>query len=209
MSRSLVPVALALVAVTVGAGLGGPFGVGAAFAIATAARLVAGQAWFGPADRDGLATQLIGGAVAGGAALGLALASSDAIGAVVGRGVEWSTLPVVRGSVISAATVALVVLAVTAAAELTLRRWLLEVVASALGRAGVTSSLADAGGVVAAAAAEAAIVPLPGARVGVFVTGVALGVIYLGAGRRLPAGLAARAGFEVTAVVLQALRLIG
>ncbi|MBK7073332.1 MAG: hypothetical protein IPH44_13615 [Myxococcales bacterium] len=207
--RTLARAALTLGAVAGGVAVGGPFGIGLALALATALRMLDGAGWWRPADRDARAEVIGGGALVGALALLLALALSAPIADATARSVEWSTLPVVRGSALQAVTLAAVVVAVALAAELTLRRWWLEAVAAGLGRAGVGRIGAVAGGVVAAAALEAAIAPLPGDRLGVAVHGAGLGLIYVGAGRRLGASLAARVVFEVGALALQALMLIG
>lgn len=207
--RTLARGALALGAVAGGVAVGGPFGIGLALALATALRMLDGAAWWRAADRDARAEVIGGGALVGALALLLALALSAPIADATARSVEWSQLPVVRGSALQAATLAAVVIAVALAAELTLRRWWLEAVAAALGTAGVGRVGAIAGGVVAAAALEAAIAPLPGDRLGVAIYGAGLGVIYVGAGRRLGASLAARVAFEVGALALQALLLVG
>jgi hypothetical protein len=208
-TRTIAIVTLVIAAVIGSIAVGGALGVGVVFVLATAGRMVDGQPWFVARDRDARATVIAGGAIAGGLALGAALWISGPLGDAVGRGVEWSTLPVVRGSIVQALTVAVVIVAVAFAAELGLRRWLLELVAGALVRAGSSRGLAAAGGVVAAAVLEAAIMPLDGDAAGVAVTAVGLGVIYLAAGRRIGAPLAARLVFEVGAVTLQALRLVG
>ncbi|MBL8626998.1 MAG: hypothetical protein JNK64_37260 [Myxococcales bacterium] len=208
-ARTLIRGALALGAVAGGVAVGGPFGIGLALALATALRMLDGAAWWRAADRDARAEVIGGGALVGALALLLALALSAPIADATARSVEWSQLPVVRGSALQAATLAAVVIAVALAAELTLRRWWLEAVAAALGTAGVGRVGAIAGGVVAAAALEAAIAPLPGDRLGVAIYGAGLSVIYVGAGRRLGASLAARVVFEVGALALQALLLVG
>lgn len=208
-TRSLTRGALALGAVAGGVAVGGPFGIGLALALATAVRMLAGVGWWRADDRDARAEVIGGGALVGALALALALALAAPIADATGRSVEWSTWPVVRGSALQAVTLAAVVIAVALAAELTLRRWWLEAVAAALGRAGVARGGAVAGGVVAAAVLEAAIAPLPGDRLGAAILGAGLGVIYVGAGRRVGASLAARVVFEVGALALQALMLIG
>lgn len=207
--RTLARGALTLGAVAGGVAVGGPFGIGLALALATALRMIDGATWWRAADRDARAEVLGGGALVGALALLLALALSAPIADATARSIEWSQLPVVRGSALQAATLAAVVIAVALAAELTLRRWWLEAVAATLGQAGAGRVAAVAGGVVAAAALEAAIAPLPGDRLGVAIYGAGLGVIYVGAGRRLGASLAARVVFEVGALALQALMLIG
>jgi hypothetical protein len=188
---------------------GRPFGIGLALALATALGVLDGAGWWRPADRDARAEVIGGGALVGALALLLALALSAPIADATARSVEWSTLPVVRGSALQAVTLAAAAVAVALAAERALRRWWREAVAAGLGRAGVGRIGAVAGGVVAAAALEAALAPLPGDRLGVAVHGAGLGLIYVGAGRRLGASLAARVVFEVGALALQALMLIG
>lgn len=200
--------ALALGAVVGGVAVGGPLGIGLALALATALQLLDGAGWWWPADCDARAEVIGGGALVGALALALALVLAAPVADVAARSVEWSTLPVVRGSALQAVTLAAVVIAVALAAELTLRRWWLEAVAAALARGGAGPRGAAAGGVIAAAV-EAAIAPLPGARLGIAVTSAGFGVLYVGAGRRLGASLAARATFELGALALQALMLIG
>ncbi|MBK9031319.1 MAG: hypothetical protein IPL61_08275 [Myxococcales bacterium] len=178
---------LAGAAVIAAVAVGGPLGIGALFAIATVARLLDGRGWASAADRDARAAVTGGGAIVGAAALGLALLASAPVGDALRRGVEWSTLPVVRGSIARAATLALVIVAVAVAAELALRRWLLELVATALAGVGVASGVATACGIAAAAVVEAAVMPFAGARAGIAVTGVGLGILYVGAGRRIGA----------------------
>jgi hypothetical protein len=151
-----------------------------------------------------------GGALVGALALALALVLAAPVADVAARSVEWSTLPVVRGSALQAVTLARggdrrgagrrTDAAAGGGSRRSRRPWR---------GAGRGPRGAAAGGVIAAAVLEAAIAPLPGARLGIAVTSAGFGVLYVGAGRRLGASLAARATFELGALALQALMLIG
>lgn len=207
-TRTLAIGALVIAAIAAAIAIGGPLGLGAGLAIASGARALSGRGWLRTADDAGLSAAL-GGAVCGALALGGALALSEPIAGATGRGVEWSTLPVVRGSVTQALTLAVLVIAIAAAAELGLRRGLLELVADRLRARGLGPAPAAAAAIACAALVEAAIAPLDGDRLGIALTSAGLGLIYVGAGRRLGASLSARLVFEVGAVALQALRLVG
>ena len=207
--RTTVVGALVLAAVIAGTLVGGVLGLGLAFLIATAARMLDGKGWWVAADRDARGTVMLLGALAGAAALVAALALSTPLADSLSRGVEWSTAPVVRGSIVQTATIAVLLVAISGAAELTFRRWLLDWVADGLAGQGTGRKLATAVGVAAAALVEAAIVPVDGDRVGIAITSVGLGLIYVAAGRRVGASISARVVFEVGALLLQALRLVG
>jgi hypothetical protein len=116
--------------------------------------------------------------------------------------VQWSAFPEVRGSLAQAFTVAVLVVAVVAAQELIFRRWLIER-AFQLGASG-------SGAIGGAAAIEAMIGPGGfGARLGLAVTGIGLGLLYWRGGRRLGPPLAARLTFALGSLLLQALQLLG
>jgi membrane protease YdiL (CAAX protease family) len=120
----------------------------------------------------------------------------------VGLVVQWSVFPAVRGSGAQLFSVAVLVVALAVAQELIFRRWLIER-AYQLGASG-SGSIMIAGG------AEAMIGPGPlGVRLGLALFGVALGMLYWRAGRRLGPALAARLAFALGALVLQALQWIG
>lgn len=210
MRARVIGIAVAAAGVVAGVIVGGPLGLAIAFGAATAANVVDGGTWLRADDGGaGRWEAALGGAIVGALALGAALWMSAPIEDAAARGVEWSTLPIVRGSMGTAATLGLLVVAIAFAAELTMRRWWLERVAAWAERAGWSRGGAVAAGVVAAAVIEAAIAPSGGPRVGVAVTGVALGVIYVAAGQRVAASATARVVFELGALILQALRMIG
>ena len=147
------------------------------------------------------------GAASGLVALALAVLLAtpllEGAGAVVGVGaaVEWSMFPAVRGSAGQLFTAAVLVAALAVAEEVIFRRWIVER-AYQLGASG-------SGSILIAAAAEALVGPGPlGARFGMALFGVALGMLYWRGGRRLGPPLAARLAFGLGALVLQALQWI-
>jgi hypothetical protein len=120
--------------------------------------------------------------------------------------VLWSAFPVARGHLAGALTVALLVLAGAAAAELVLRGWIAERVAELVGGA---PARAGAIAVVVAAIFEALLTPGgAAARIGAGLTGLALGALWAGAGGRVAPALAARLVFALGVVGLDALRLV-
>lgn len=200
----LLEVAAVLAAVV----LGGKGGLILLLVAGSAVLALRGGRWFEPRDaRDGAGWAALGGLVVGLAGLAAAGAISPSVLAVTGRAVEWSTQPVVRGSVGLAATVMLVTLTFAVAAEMVFRRWLLDrIAAAALARESRAAALAA--GVLAAALIEAAVSPVgDGPRLGTALMSGGLGVIYVASGGRLVACLSARVAFELGAVVVQALKL--
>lgn len=148
-----------------------------------------------------------GGAAVGAVALVLALLVMGPVVAEAAGGViQWSAFPVARGHLGGALTVALLVLAGAAAAELVLRGWIAERVAELVGGA---PARAGAIAVVVAAIFEALLTPGgAAARLGAGLTGLALGALWAGAGGRVAPALAARLVFALGVVGLDALRLV-
>jgi hypothetical protein len=149
------------------------------------------------------------GAAAGVVALGLAFAAgTPVVESLTGHAVEWSTFPIVRGSG-QQLFVVLVLVGVSAiAAELVLHGWILERVLE------LGSPTAFRGGpmlpILVAAFAEAILTPGDLAvRIGAGAFGAGLGWMYVGGGRSLLAPTCARLAFQVGAVVLEAMRIVG
>jgi hypothetical protein len=184
--------------------LGGELGLITLLVVASIALALhgGGGRWFASRDGDrGAAWSALGGALVGAAGLAAAFLLSPA-------SVEWTTEPVVRGSIPLAATVALVALALAVAAELVFRRWLLDRVATYIVSRGEPRAVALVAGVLLAALIEAAVSPSgAGFRLGAFVTSLGLGAIYVTSGGRIAGSLTARVVFDVGAIIVQALRL--
>lgn len=144
------------------------------------------------------------GALAGALALVLALvAGTPVIEAMSHRAVEWSTFPVVRGSSVQLVVVAMVVGLSAVAAELALRGWLVERVLEVSPGGAMLP-------VMLGAVAEALITRGDfAARLGAGMFGLGLGWMYVASGRRIVASLTARVVFQLGAVLLEALRVIG
>ncbi len=208
-ARSRVAVALEALGVVAAIVLGGKLGLILLLVVASIALALHGRRWFATRDGDrGAAWSALGGALAGGVALGAAFLLSPALLATSTRSVEWTTDPVVRGSFQLAATVALVAVALALASELVFRRWLLDRVAGYLHTRADPRALALLGGIAVAAVIEAAVSPTAaGFRLGVFVTSLGLGAIYVTSGGRIAGSLTARLVFDVGAIIVQALRL--
>jgi len=116
------------------------------------------------------------------------------------RAVVWAAYPLVRGNPGAFLAFGTVVAAVAIATELVLRGWLVERVLE-LGGSPVMA-------VFAGAFAEAALTPGPlEARLGAFVVGVALGQMYVAAGRNVAVTAAARVAFGLGALVLEMLQV--
>ena len=148
---------------------------------------------------------LVVGAATGVAALVLALAITPWIERGAGSLVQWSSVAAVRGKPEMFLVFALITTVMGLAAEMVLRGWVLERVRT-LGP-GRTGPIA---GIAIAAVVEAVFTSEPGAPAfGSFLVGVALGTMYLAAGRNLVVPVAARVCFEVGALVVQATRLVG
>jgi membrane protease YdiL (CAAX protease family) len=115
--------------------------------------------------------------------------------------VQWTMFPTVRGSAGQLFTVAVLISALAVAQEVIFRRWILER-SYQLGASG-------SGSIVIAAAAEGLVGPGPLlARIGMALVGVALGLLYWRAGRRLGPSLAARLAFGLGALILQWLQWV-
>ncbi len=150
----------------------------------------------GPARDLGIA------AVAGLAALLLALALGTPIAeAMTDRPVVWAAFPLVRGNAGALFTFAVVVAAIAVASELVLRAWICERVIEL----GGSTAMA----IFVAAIAEALLLPGPlEARFGAFITGIALGWMYVAAGRNVAVPIAARLAFGLGALLLEMLEWV-
>ena len=168
----------------------------------SASRWARGRSWAdvvrGPADRAAA------GALAGALALAAAvLAGAPVIEALGQRGIEWSVHPIVRGNAAVLAMVAVYVAATTVATELALRGWIVERVLELSPGPPVLPVLVGA-------IAEALITPGDvTARLGGACFGAGLGWMYAASGRSVLAPICARLAFELGAVLLEGLRLIG
>ncbi|CAN5318033.1 hypothetical protein BH11MYX1_BH11MYX1_18360 [soil metagenome] len=150
----------------------------------------------GPASYLGIA------ALTGLGALILALALGTPIAeAMSTRPVVWASFPMVRGNASALWTFAVIVAALAAASELVLRAWVVERVLELGGSAAVA--------VLVGAIAEALLVPGPiEARFGGFVMGIALGWMYIAAGRNVAVTLVARLAFGLGALALEMLEWV-
>jgi len=172
-----------------------------AFGAASLLRCARGRSWgeiAGPAAGYSKIS-----AVVGVAALAVAvLAGTPLVEAVLDRAIVWSTYPVVRGSAHNLLVVTLIVTLVAVCAELVFHGWIVERVIE-LGGARVVAVLAGA-------VAEALVTPGDlASRIGSGVFGLGLGWMYLAGGRSVRATVPARVVFQVGAVVLESLRVIG
>jgi hypothetical protein len=142
-------------------------------------------------------------AVVGVAALAIAVfAGTPLVEAVFDRAIVWSTYPIVRGSPHNLLVVALIVALVAVCAELVFHGWILERVIELGGPRAVA--------VLAGAIVEAIVTPGDlASRIGSAVFGLGLGWMYLAGGRSVRATVPARVVFQVGAVVLESLRVIG
>lgn len=166
---------------------------------ASAARWAAGKSFAGVTR-----AQYVGiGVIVGLAALVLSLVIGTPIAeSLSDRAVQWAEYPMVRGQPSMFLAFGTIVLAVAVASELVLRGWIVERV---LERGG-TKAIA----VMVGAIAEALITPGPlDARIGAFVVGIALGQLYVAAGRNVAVPAAARVAFGLGALVLEMLRITG
>ncbi|MGE0867351.1 MAG: CPBP family glutamic-type intramembrane protease [Kofleriaceae bacterium] len=119
------------------------------------------------------------------------------------RAVQWSVFPVVRGNAGQLAIVMVYVTVAAIAAELALRGWIVERILELSPGAAVLP-------VVCGALAEALVTPgEPVTRLGAACFGFGLGWIYVASGRSVVAPICARAVFQIGAVVLESLRVIG
>ena len=144
------------------------------------------------------------GALAGAVALGLALVAGTPVVEMISlRAVEWSSYPIVRGSASQMAVVIVIVTIAAVAYELALRGWIVERMLELAPGPAVLPILVGA-------FAEAIVTPGGvSVRLGAALFGIGLGWMYVAAGRSAVAPMIARVAFQVGAVVLEALRLIG
>src|SRR5688572_4335538 len=125
-ARLVIAAILEVIGVIAAIIIGGKYGLILLLVIASIAMMLRGGRWFVARDTDrGAAWSALGGVLIGGAALGGAWLLSPALLDATGHSVEWTTEPVVRGSVQLAAIVAVVTATLAVASELVFRRWLL------------------------------------------------------------------------------------
>ncbi len=155
-----------------------------------------GEVVRGPASYLGIA------ALAGLGALILALALGTPIAeAMSDRPVVWASFPLVRGNPSALWTFGVIVTALAAASELVLRAWMVERVLEL----GGSTAMA----IVVGAIAEALLVSGPiQARLGGFVIGIALGWMYVAAGRNVAVTIVARLAFGLGALALEMLEWV-
>lgn len=173
-----------------------------------------GRSWLAVLRGPGLHAAI--GAAAGALGLAISLAlGTPLVERVTGGAVQWSMYPIVRGSPGAFVTVAILVAVGALAAELVLRGWIVERVLELRGPPALA--------VVAGAVAEALLVfPVAGgdpgplgidgdltARIGAGTFGLAMGGMYVAAGRSALAPLCARMTFALGALVLEAAQLVG
>ena len=144
------------------------------------------------------------GALAGVAALVLAVAiGAPLVERATDEAVQWSMYPVVRGSPMTFAMIAVIVGISAIAAELALRGWIVERVLELSRGNAVLAFLVGA-------FAEALVSPGGlSSRIGAGLFGIALGWMYIASGRRVMPPILARLVFSVGALALEALRLVG
>ena len=170
--------------------------------VATLARYLRGRSW-GEVVKGGVDRAAIG-AAAGAAALVIAvLAGTPIVEAVSLRSVEWSTFPIVRGSANQMFIVMLVVGVGALAAELALRGWLVERVLELSPGSPVLPIMCGSIAVALITRGDFA------TRLGAGLFGAGLGWMYIAGGRSVVAPVCARVTFQVTAVLLEALRVVG
>lgn len=144
------------------------------------------------------------GALAGAVGLGFALLVGTPVVEMISlRAVEWSAYPIVRGNASQMAVVIVIVTIAAIASELALRGWIVERMLELAPGPAVLPILVGA-------IAEAVVTPGGvSVRIGAALFGIGLGWMYVASGRSVIAPMLARVAFQVTAVVLEALRLIG
>lgn len=171
--------------------------------VATLSRWVRGRSWAEVSTGPYASLAAIGAAV-GAVALALAVVlGTPVVETIAARAVEWSTMPVVRGSATAFTMVAVHTLATAVAFELALRGWIVERVLEL--SPGPALLPIAAGGL-----AEALLTPgPPAARLGAAVFGAGLGVLYVAGGRSVVAPVCARLAYAVGALSLEALRVVG
>jgi hypothetical protein len=211
--RGLVPLELALVGVAAFVPLPVPVVI-PLLVVASLSLWIRGLSW-GLVIRGSALTAGVGAAV-GVVALVLALAAgTPLVERLTDNAVQWSMYPIVRGSPSALAIVGILVALGAIAAELVLRGWLVErqlglgrspIVAIAIG------AFAEALLVFPIGRTEAGALELGGdiiTRLGAAIVGVALGWMYVAAGRSVLAPLCARLAFSLGALALEATRLVG
>lgn len=156
------------------------------------------------------------GAAAGAVALVISLVfGTPIVERITGGAVQWSMYPIVRGSPGTFATVAVIVAVGALAAELVLRGWLVERVLELRGPpmlAIAVGALAEALLVFPLAGGDPGPLGIDGdltARIGAGIFGLAMGGMYVAAGRSVLAPLCARMTFTLGALVLEAAQLVG
>jgi hypothetical protein len=205
--RELVPVEIAaVVAIAVGwsvASPGWPVAIPLLVA-ASASRYARGGSWQELVRGGG--GRVVVGAVAGAVALAVAVGvASPVVEAIAARSVEWSTNPIVRGSASQAFAVAVVTIALAVATELALRGWIVERVAELAGGHGSRAMPILVGAIAEAALASGDLA----ARLGAALFGAGLSWLYFASGRSVATPIAARAVFQLGALTLEALRVVG
>lgn len=170
---------------------------------ATLSRWLRGRSWT-EVMRGGGRLAVGVGALAGALALAAAVvAGTPAIEVLGGRAIEWSSYPIVRGNGSLIAVVAIYVAIAAIATELALRGWIVERVLELSPGPAILPVLV--GGFV-----EALITPGDlAARIGGGVFGVGLGWMYVAGGRSVIAPIAARVSFQLGALLLEWLQLVG
>ncbi|MGE0545780.1 MAG: CPBP family glutamic-type intramembrane protease [Kofleriaceae bacterium] len=170
--------------------------------VATMARYLRRRSWSELVAGGG--KHAIVGICAGAVALAIALVlGAPFIERVTDRAVEWSAFPVVRGNASQLAIVVLYMAITAIAAELALRGWLVERVLELSPGSPVLP-------VMLGALAETLITPGDlVTRLGAGCFGIGVGWIYVASGRSVVAPICARAVFQIGAVVLESLRVIG
>jgi hypothetical protein len=134
---------------------------------------------------------------------------------LTGGAVQWSMYPIVRGSPQAAVMIAVLVVIGSVASELVLRGWLVERVLELGGHPVVAVTLgaiAEALLVFPVAHGDPGALMIGGditARIGAGLVGLALGWMYLAAGRSALAPMCARIAFSLGALALEAFRLVG
>jgi hypothetical protein len=200
--RSLVPAEIAVVLAIAVLPLGAWPAALPLVTAATISRWVRHRSWAEVVT--GGANRVWIGALAGAVALVAAVvAGTPIVEAVSMRAVEWSSFPIVRGSASQAIVVIVLVSITSLAMELALRGWLVERVLELSPGGAVLPVLCGA-------LAEALVTPGDvAARIGAGLFGIGLGAMYVAGGRSVVAPVFARITFQVCAVVLELLRLVG
>jgi hypothetical protein len=143
------------------------------------------------------------GAAAGLVGLALAIVvGTPLVESATEQAVQWSTYPIVRGSVRTFAVVALLAGVSALVGELAVRGCLLDYLlerrvppAIAIGAGALIDAVIASGGVPA--------------RLGAGVFGIAMGWMFVAAGRSALPGVCARVAFAVGALALEALQIVG